>query len=112
MNDLDKMFAQALAEPVPVSDDLMARVMADAQAAQPGAVARGAVSQPRNWVCDLLGGWPALGGVLAAGVTGLWVGVAPPASVEGFVATLIGTTQAVTFLPEADLSYLEEPIDG
>ncbi|MFZ3581511.1 hypothetical protein ACOI1H_04970 [Loktanella sp. DJP18] len=113
--DLDALFAQGRSAGVVPSDDLMARVLADAARVQ-SATVRGNVRLPAGrrlaWLHDLIGGWPAWGGVVAAGLTGLWVGVAPPASIEGFAATLIGTTQTVTFLPETDLTLFEESSDG
>ena len=33
-------------------------------------------------VRDAVGGWPALGGLLTAGLAGLWLGIAPPAGME------------------------------
>ena len=112
---LDTLFAQARQAETAVTDDLMARVLADAAREQarpaPGA-ARRRRPGPLDWVRALVGGWPALGGVLAAGLAGLWVGMAPPAGVESLVADLFGTTQAVTFLPEPDLSFLEDSSDG
>ncbi len=114
-HDLDELFAQARAADVVPSDDLMARVLAEAALVQSETVrvdVRPPAVRRLTWLHDLIGGWPAWGGVVAAGLTGLWVGVAPPASVEGFAATLIGTTQAVTFLPETDLTLFEESSDG
>ena len=88
---LDDLFAQARdVAPVP-SDALMARVMADADAAQlravavpvaaPGVIAR---------ILDAIGGWPAVSGLAMATVAGIWVGVAPPASVQDVTAAMMG----------------------
>ncbi|WP_386680472.1 dihydroorotate dehydrogenase [Loktanella sp. R86503] len=114
MNNLDQLLNTARRRAVPASDDLMARVLADAVALQPaaGTVRPQQTASRTGWLRDLIGGWPALSGVLAAGLTGLWVGVAPPTGVESLAATMIGTTQTVTFLPETDFSLFEDPSDG
>jgi hypothetical protein len=114
MNDLDQLLNAAQRTAVPASDDLMARVLADAAALQPapGTIKPQQRASRIGWLRDLIGGWPAWSGVLAAGLTGLWVGVAPPAGVESLAATMIGTTQSVTFLPETDLTLFEDPTDG
>ena len=113
MDDLDDLLALAKARPVTPGDDLMARVLADAAAQQsPARVRTGSPSGTTRWLQDLLGGWPVLTGILAAGLSGLWIGVAPPAGVEGLAAVLVGTTQSVTFLPETDLTLFEDPTDG
>ena len=86
---------------------------ADAAQVQADRLPQPARPQRTGWITDLFGGWPALSGVLAAGVTGLWVGVAPPAGVEDLAANFLGTTQSVTFLPDTtDLIWIEEPTDG
>ena len=94
---LDDLFTQARATtPVP-SNDLMARVLADADAMQPQKPA-GASAPMGLWarMLDAVGGWPAMGGLAAATVAGIWVGVAPPASVEDLTASLIGDEVSVS----------------
>ncbi|MEL6450740.1 MAG: hypothetical protein AAFQ19_05725 [Pseudomonadota bacterium] len=61
--------------PPAVSDDLMARVMADAVAALPAP--GGAPAPVPIWrqVVEGLGGWSAIGGLVAATVTGFAVGL-------------------------------------
>ena len=114
-DSVDHLLAQARQAEVAVTEDLMARVLADAAREQARHLS---VTVPRRrpgpfgWVEALIGGWPALGGVLAAGLAGLWVGMVPPAGIESLAADLFGTTQPVTFLPEPDLSIFEEPSDG
>jgi hypothetical protein len=116
MDELDALFAASRSDHVAVDGDLMTRVLADTAAAQPlVATPRACVSRRDRLtraLQDLLGGWRPLGGMVAAGLAGLWVGIAPPAGIEGLAARMIGTTQSVIFLPEADLSFLEEPTDG
>jgi hypothetical protein len=116
MDELDALFAAARSHRVAVDGDLMARVLADAAAAQPLVASPRARVSSRDRLTralqDLLGGWRPLGGMVAAGLAGLWVGLAPPAGIEGLAARMIGTNQSVILLPEADLSFLEEPTDG
>jgi len=112
--ELDDFFAAARGAPEP-SEDLMARVLADAAALQPEArgFAPVDVPQPGLWasVMEMIGGWPALSGVAAAGVAGLWLGVAPPASIEDFAAGVLGTGTAVNFVGE-DFAAWDEVTDG
>ena len=61
---------------------------------------------------DLLGGWPALGGVAMAGITGLWIGIAPPASVEALSAQVFGTTDSVSLMGEASVWTELDVTDG
>lgn len=105
-------FAAARTADTTVTDDLTARVLADAQSAltkSPAPV------QPRpsllNRALDALGGWPAMGGVVAAGVGGLWIGIAPPAGIEDWAASLVGTTQEVSLFMDIEDMALEA-IDG
>ncbi len=79
--------------------DLAARIAADAERLQPGRRAAG----PAAWVAAFtaaLGGWRPLAGLAAAGVAGLWIGVAPPAPLAELTGSVLG--DAV----ELDLSEL------
>ncbi len=90
---------------------LMARVSADAARAPSIPVpppARGIFAQ----LGEVIGGWPAMGGLAIAGVAGLWVGVAPPASVEDVAATFFGTTETVTLWDGIDILAEDGLIDG
>jgi len=63
------------------SGDLVARILADADAEQPKAPEP---VRPPWWrsVLDGLGGAPAIGGLLTATVAGLWIGAAQPFGLE------------------------------
>lgn len=67
-----------------VSADLMARVLADAERVQAGfapvAPPRTAPQRTGLWaqIGAVLGGWPAVAGLAAASVCGLWLGISPP----------------------------------
>lgn len=77
----------------------MARVMADAARAMPRQAVPAAPQPGRfaSWL-QALGGWPTMGGLVAAGVAGLWIGVAPPASLENLAADMLGTTEEIDLL--------------
>lgn len=109
---LDDLFAQARAQTPQPDDALMARVLADA-AAQSASVSS-PIHQPGFWarLSDALGGWPALGGLAAATVAGVWVGIAPPAGVEDLAASLIGDTVSVTLLSPDTIFDAGDLADG
>ena len=110
LNDLfDSIKVQ---KPLP-SDDLMARVLADADALQPEpqVISNPRSSQPRASLWDMIGGWPALTGVAAAGVAGLWLGIAPPTSIDQWTASILGNTTSVSFLLD-DTDWFGEITDG
>ena len=112
---LDDILATARGQIAAPSSELMARVLADAAAHQ--SIAGDSVTSPSRgtWLSGLmanLGGWPAMSGVAAAGVAGLWLGIAPPSSVESWTADLMGTTTAVTFMDDYDLIGAWESADG
>jgi hypothetical protein len=82
-------------------DDLLARVLADADRVQAGFAATTPSPQappqragPRGWLSGVMaamGGWPAVSGVTLAGVTGLVVGFAAPDLVDGWSGGQIWT---------------------
>ena len=104
---LNDLFAQARGTTSAPSDDLVARVLADAAAMQP---TQATSASPRIglWarLLDVIGGWPAVSGLAAATVAGIWVGVAPPPSVEDMTAQLIGDEISVSLF-SADLQLDE-----
>lgn len=87
---LDQLFADARDDGPDAS--LMARVLADAEAMQ-REVAPAAAPNPvskSGWLTvfiQSLGGWGAVGGVTAAGVMGLSMGLYAPEAVAGWVGT-------------------------
>ena len=104
---LDDLFAQARADTPGPSDDLMARVLADADAVQDGFAAPiPAPEQKGLWarMVETVGGWPAVSGLAAATVAGVWIGVAPPASITEVTASLLGEEYAVPLVP-GDLGF-------
>lgn len=97
MNDKDKrqeaalvtFFAAARASAPEPSAGLMARILAEAEAAQAeqAAARKADPSRPRagRWRrgAQGLGGWPVLAGLATAGVAGVWIGGTLPATLPG-----------------------------
>lgn len=103
---LEALFAQAQADgPGP---DLMARVLADADAVQGLNRASAPAAQHRSggtwWagLLSVLGGWSAVSGITAAGVMGLAVGLYSPDTVSGLLddQSLIFGTDALEMTPD------------
>ncbi len=86
--DLDALFASARQTPVELGAPLQSRILADAadeQARwqQPAPPPRRAKRSPVAQLLAALGGWPSVGGLIAASCTGLWVGLAAPEAMLG-----------------------------
>ncbi len=91
--ELEKLLAEAARHPPPLPEGLLERVLADAGALADAAAggrpapAPAPAARPRRlaacagWL-TALGGWPALAGLSAAALVGLWLGYAPPQAVE------------------------------
>lgn len=113
---LDDLFAQARAVPTPVPAGLIDRVLADAASVQASMapeqepLAQNIGLWPRFMA--MIGGWPAVGGLAAATVAGIWIGVAPPASVEDFTADLAGDTVSISLFSDALIFEESEMLDG
>ena len=107
---LDDLFAEVRSVAPEPSEDLIARVLADAVAPLPKPV----VPPPSLFTraLDLIGGWPAAGGLVAATMTGLWVGVAPPAAVEDLTASLLGDQVSVGFFTDDFGFDIGTTVDG
>lgn len=103
---LEDFFKAGRADAPDLGPDLMARILADAAAQQPAPVPAAGTLQgtPRGrggfgWFADLIGGWPAMGGLAAATVAGVWIGAAPPAALEDMATGVLGSTVAVELFP-------------
>jgi hypothetical protein len=94
---LDDLFAQARGQGAQPSHALMARVLADADDVQAAMRSKQAAAPIGLWtrILDALGGWPAVSGLAAATVAGIWIGVAPPTSVQDLTASLLGDEVSV-----------------
>ena len=99
--DLDRTFARMRAAPVVVSETLMDRIMADADDTLAASRAPVPRAQPKGlgkaWR-DLIGGWPQLGGLAAATVAGVWIGVSPPELLTSVTAPIWGETIEIPLL--------------
>ena len=111
---VDDLLSEIAARDVTPDDDLMARVLGDAALVQQRRLEVPIAPKASVWaqVGQMIGGWPALGGLAAAGVAGLWIGVAPPADVESFAASLLGTSETVDLMGTGISSLFEDEIDG
>lgn len=105
----DKMIDQLLRDvadgtPPPVSSGLMATIASDAASLHEGEEPQ-PIEQPGGFrgLWSALGGWPAMGSLVAAGVAGLWIGVSPATGVEGFVADVLGDDLSVDLFAGADV---------
>lgn len=120
---LEAFFVAAKCDAPAPSDALLARVMADAVAAQDARQQAPARMRPQPsrpgllvQLREALGGWPALGGLAAAGVTGLALGLAAPLGQDGLVALLsqsgAGDAYLVDLMPELDFDIAMELNEG
>ncbi|MEO9865015.1 MAG: hypothetical protein ABJO29_08495 [Yoonia sp.] len=109
--ELDDLLGQTAQIKPTVPSDLMARVLIDAAQVQPRNIAP---SQQTLWgaVLDMIGGWPAIGGIAMAGVAGLWIGVAPPVGLEDMATTVLGSTQTVDLFGGDMLGNFSDGVDG
>ena len=109
---LDDLFEEVVRDRVEPSDELMSRILADAEDLQPVAQVA-VVSPPTLWSRAMasIGGWPALSGLAAAGVAGLWIGLTPPDSIDSWVADVMGSTTSVSFVDEFAV-FEEGAFDG
>jgi hypothetical protein len=93
---LDDLFAEARSTPLPPSEALMARVLADALEVQPRAVvavAPVAVRGPGLWsrLAALFGGAGALAGMGTAAMAGLFIGFVQPEGLSVLGDAVLGT---------------------
>lgn len=110
---LNKIFDEVRSERVEPSDDLMSRILEDAQVLQPEKMPSHTSSNISVFaqLKAMIGGWPALSGVAAAGVAGLWIGLAPPDDVEVWMAVALGQSTEVSLGSGFDV-FDEGWVDG
>ncbi|MEO0774585.1 MAG: hypothetical protein AAFZ04_15555 [Pseudomonadota bacterium] len=110
---LDAEFAALAAQDTPPRDDLIARVMADADAVQADFMALPAPAKRSagRRVLAVIGGWPSLAGLATAGLAGVWIGMAQPALlVAGSDVLLSGDASGA--LNELDTGFGLSLLDG
>lgn len=113
MDDLEHLLRKR-AVPVPVPDDLMARILADAAREQPreqprapAQAQRPAAPQPLSlWqiVSDLFGGSGVLAGLATAACAGIYLGAAQPAAISTLALAWSGSSAVdeLDFMPSID----------
>lgn len=113
--DLDKLFGALRDDAPQMSDDLMARILADAAAHQPKSIVTMAappvVSQGGFWsaFAALFGGAGALAGIGTAAVAGLVVGFVQPTGLTGLTDAVLGVPlETVEMIPSVDALWAEE----
>ena len=80
---LDQLLEEASSGTPEPSSEFMARVLDDALAGRPAP--GGSANARRSWIGNILsgiGGIPGAGGLVTAGIVGLWIGVSPPEMLE------------------------------
>lgn len=90
-SELETLFAQVRSAPAEPGQDAMARILAAAGAppAPQPAPGSGGDAWDRG-LFTLLGGWFGMGGLAAATLAGLWIGIMPPAGVGELAAGVLG----------------------
>lgn len=106
-DEMDAIFAAARAHAPEPDADFLARVLDDAEAVQNGFAAPHASARAHRGpapglrgVFAALGGWPAVAGLGAAAVTGLWIGVAPPESLSTTAQMVWAEDVTLAFEPD------------
>lgn len=122
MTELDALLRAVRQAPAELPEALESRILHDAALVQAGwqqPAAAGRSGQIRSGLRDglwsrllaALGGWPALGGLAAASVAGLWIGLAPPSGLPDPVWLLGDPAQEALVLFAGDdlaLAMLED----
>ena len=102
---LEAFFQEARTEAArPMPGDLLARVMADAEALRPGRK-QPLVRRIAQRLSDGFGGWPAMAGLATATVAGLWFGFSWPAATDALAGGALGLTAGVADYPLDDLIF-------
>ncbi len=110
--DLDEVFASARrAEPV-LSDDFMARILADAamvheERSAPTVAKALETGGFLAMLWSMLGGWAGTGGLAAAAVAGLWIGIAPPDALSVIDEAIWGTSVDLSVFTSGDILGVE-----
>lgn len=109
------MFKAARDEAPQPSADMMARVLAGAGAEAEQLSVTPQVRAPKRGMLanlfEALGGWPAMAGLSAATLAGIWIGVNPPAGLTDQVAGLLGAPDAA-FVIDLDTGAGFEFLEG
>lgn len=117
---LDALFDVARSDVPEPSPDLLARVLSDAEAVQAGRLAETGKTPPRRravpgfWkmLIAAIGGWPSLGGVAAAGIAGLWIGLNPPSAIQDQISQALAETSGFEMLDDGQDALSWFGLDG
>ncbi len=112
-DELDHFLEAARQTAVDPSEDLVARILADADAMQP--VAAAAVVTPAKpgvlgRLVLALGGWPAASGLVTATLAGVWFGYAAPSGFDALSAAVWSADDSyelVDLMPTVDDLLME-----
>ena len=106
-SELNSFFAAAKRETDDLSAGLMERILFDAKQVQEGIVVgvpdRPAAQGLFSGLSDLLGGWPAMAGLMTACTAGVWLGFSPP---EALPDVFIVSSQLVENIDILDVDGL------
>lgn len=108
LTEVDALLRAARAAPPVVSDDLMAAILADASQMQAGFLPPEVPARRQSFFAALLsvlGGGIGVGGLVTAGLAGVWIGVAPPAFLPDPME-LTGITSTSELFDGFDMSEL------
>lgn len=113
---LEAHFRAARDFPAEPGADLLARVMADAEATQERLSRQAPVEVPARSgrlaeMFRALGGWPAVAGLSTATLAGIWIGVAAPDGLATTAVALMGAGEAAYVIdlePGAGFGFGEE----
>jgi hypothetical protein len=112
MDDLDKLLQDARV-PTQVSDDLMARILADAQRVQPVPQPFGRPMPARKagfWheLTDFFGGRGVVAGLASVACAGIYLGAVQPTFVSALILTNTISVDQLDYMPSIDVLLSEE----
>lgn len=108
MHELDLLLLAARQKGPDLPDGLEARILRDATRVQAGFTTQPRPSAGAIWrqLRTALGGWPALGGLIAACAAGVWLGITPPAMLPDPAALFGGASEdSLALFPGDDLAF-------
>ena len=111
MMDLDQLL-QEVAKPAQVSDDLMARILADAKRVQPAPQPFGRATPKSSgywrYLSDMFGGTGVLAGLATVACAGFYLGAVQPSFVYALLQTNAVLVDQLDYMPSIDVLLTEE----
>ncbi len=107
--ELDHLFAEARQDRPVLPDDLAVRILTDAETVRLDRLRPQATPKSFNWtrVLGAVGGWQGFGGMVAASVTGVWIGFSAPAFLPDPASLLVSQDAYLVADLGFDATYLE-----